>query len=72
VEDLHKEWSQHESKKNEKHNLVEESSAVSKQENSKNEQTIFTSVLEPVLCPVDSNEATSQQGSKIKSSVSSH
>ena len=44
---------------------------MSKQENSKNTQPIFTSVLEPVLCPVDSNEATTQQGSKIKPSVSS-
>jgi hypothetical protein len=68
---LQKEWSHHESKKKGNQDVVVESPAVSKKDSSKNVQPILTSVLEPILCPVDTNNATMQQGSKIKPTDSS-
>lgn len=71
MDDLQKEWSQHDKKKEGKHHLVTESPVVLKKENSKNQQPLCISVLEPLLCPVDMMDATMPQGSKDKRTVSS-
>ena len=69
MDDLQKEWSKHELKNEGKHQLeeignVSQVSNMLEKENNNKQQASLNTVLAPILCPVDSNEASMQQGTK--------